>query len=278
MIVGQKRILSRIDQMASVGFPRFTILIGPEGSGRKTISRYINKKLNADISYIGISADEVRGIVDNSYFVKSPIVYVIADADKMSVAAKNSLLKITEEPPNNAYFIMTITDREYTLRTLLSRANVLYMDPYTEEELREYVNMPNMFTTQDKMPISSEGWNTLYKISGNIGRLEEFRSSDFQKLLDFCWKVAENIHNVSGANALKIVNSLKLKDSDSTGFDVGMFLDVMTYLYNSEIEPKYEAALSVRATLRCKEDLRIKGINKQATMDAWIFRIREIWR
>ena len=42
------------------------------------------------------------------------IIYLIQNADKMSLNAKNSLLKLVEEPPQQAYIIMELQQIENT--------------------------------------------------------------------------------------------------------------------------------------------------------------------
>lgn len=138
MMIGQERLLNRIDKMIGAGFPRFTIICGNKNSGRKMIANKIAKGLNAHLINSSIKVDDVREIIDLSYKQSEPTVYLLADVDKMSPAAKNALLKITEEPPRKAYFIMTLQDINNTLGTLKSRGTVLNIDPYTPDNLLDY--------------------------------------------------------------------------------------------------------------------------------------------
>ena len=139
-MIGQSNLLKKIDKLISNGFPRFVILKGPKGSGRTLLSREIANLLGVQLIPIGITVDEVREVINNSYRNTEPILYVLSDTDKMSLAAKNALLKITEEPPQKAYFIQTVTSLSNSLPTLVSRACVLNMDEYKEGELLQYLN------------------------------------------------------------------------------------------------------------------------------------------
>lgn len=60
------------------------------------------------------------------------------DIDSMSVSSKNALLKITEETPQNSYFIMTAETAESVLDTLFSRGRVFNILPYTKDNLRDF--------------------------------------------------------------------------------------------------------------------------------------------
>ena len=155
-MIGQERLLTRIDKMIEAGFPRFTIICGNKQSGRKTIARRIAKALGAYLINSSIKVDDVREIIDLAYKQTEPIVYLLADVDKMSPAAKNALLKITEEPPRKAYFIMTLQDINNTLATLKSRATVLNIDPYTPADLMKYAEDKEYKLTKEEQEIIFE--------------------------------------------------------------------------------------------------------------------------
>ena len=63
MIKGQLPIIESIDKMYQP--PAFTILVGAEGSGRKTLVRYMSEKLDLETVPIGNKVDDIR---DNLQF------------------------------------------------------------------------------------------------------------------------------------------------------------------------------------------------------------------
>ena len=129
-MIGQKRILADLEVLGA-RFPRFSIFVGPVGSGRKLIARRVAKQLQANLVILETRVDAIREAIDMAYKQKNSLVYLIPDADNMNSAAKNALLKVTEEPPRKAYFIMTLTDIDNTLPTLTSRGTLLHLAPYT---------------------------------------------------------------------------------------------------------------------------------------------------
>ena len=141
-MIGQANLQSRIDKLIeNRTFPRFSIFVGPKGSGKKTFVReLINSVTDGLYEECGIKVDDVRNLITDAYKIHSIAVYFIPDADSMSNAAKNALLKVIEEPPNNAYFIMTLEDESNTLPTILSRGIVFRMDRYTPYELIDYAS------------------------------------------------------------------------------------------------------------------------------------------
>ena len=85
------------------------LFVGPE-NGRKTIS-----------------VETVRNMRDNAYVLPNEAdrkVYIIDPADTMQDYAQNALLKILEEPPSYATFLLLCTTKASLLPTVLSRTAV----------------------------------------------------------------------------------------------------------------------------------------------------------
>lgn len=74
-------------------------------------------------------------------------VFIVADADRLTPEAQNALLKVMEEPPEYATFILCTTQREALLDTVLSRCVEVPFQPLAEEVICQYL--------QDCLPDSS---------------------------------------------------------------------------------------------------------------------------
>ncbi len=64
-------------------------------------------------------------------------ITLIRDAERMTVQAANSLLKILEEPPPGWVFFLTCTDPSLLLPTLVSRCQILRLRPLGVDTLKE---------------------------------------------------------------------------------------------------------------------------------------------
>ena len=137
--IGQSKAKQLIQEWKSRNsFPHFMLIVGEEGSGRKTISRHISKELNCHLELRpDLSASSIRQLIDIAYRTMSRILYVIPNADTMSIQAKNLFLKFTEEPPENTYIILTLNSLDNILPTLISRSQQIVLEPYTRQELAE---------------------------------------------------------------------------------------------------------------------------------------------
>lgn len=87
-----------------------------------------------------ISVDTVREITSEIYlkpFHFSKKIYLVKDADKMTVQAQNALLKVFEEPPSYAILILLTSNLSLLLPTILSRGTQVRFAPLTPLELKQ---------------------------------------------------------------------------------------------------------------------------------------------
>lgn len=278
-MIGQSNLLTYVNKLIEQGFPRFTIITGQKGQGKKILAKEISKKLNYPIVISGIKVDDIRNIIQLSYKQTEPIIYLIPDADKMSLGAKNSLLKVIEEPPNNAIFIMTLQTIENTLETIKSRCQELKMDMYNEVELTKFINIIN----PDINPMEKA---MLIDIAENYYEIEILNKYGILHFYNYVEKVVDNIYKVQSANSFKILDKINLKD-DNTKYDINLFLRTFKIICINrlvnliDVEDNNEFrnyARSITETSDILNQLSITGINKQALLDIWILNIRKIWR
>lgn len=271
-MIGQQHLQSQLMQLIENGtFPRFSIIVGPKGSGKKTLVHQIYQNFGVGIlSNIGTSVDAVRQCIAQSYIIRgNQAIYLFADADNMSNAAKNALLKVTEEPPNNAYFIMTLEDENNTLETIRSRGTVFHMDRYTPDEIGYYFyDKYHTNHGKDEEEIVKELCDT----PGDVDTLVKMGIHEFYNYVQL---VVDNIAEVSLANAFKIPSKVALKE-DAEGYDLKLFWRAFINIcFLTQTYDKWGPAVSI--TAKRLQDLRVKGINKQMLMDNWILEMREAW-
>lgn len=271
-MIGQSANKSYIKQcIENNSFPRFVIVTGERGSGKKTMAKYIAKQLKAYEIYPGNSVEAVREAIENSYKCAGTTAYIFPDADKMSIQAKNAMLKITEEPPRQAYFIMTVESMNNTLSTLKSRGTEIQMECYGTLELEQLIAEPN---DNDKLALA---------IATTPGQLEQLRSLNVTEFYAFCEKVLDNVATVTGVNAFKIGNNFKFKD-DGEGYDPVLFFECVKTIClrrcNPGISADYGKALidTIVATSNSQRELSLTGVKKDSTFDMWILKMRDIWK
>lgn len=266
-MIGQKRLLSNIRELQSGDkFPHFAIFVGPKGSGKKKL---LSEMFNG-VYLENNKVESVRKMIDMVYHLENT-TFIMPDADTMSLAAKNALLKVVEECPNNNYFIMTLEDKNNTLETIRSRAVIFLMDNYSSAELAEYVQL--------KYP-TEQNIDDLVELCDTPGEIDLVVSYGTKKFYSFVQKVIDNIILVSGANAFKIADNISFGNDDK--YDIKLFLKV----FSVECIRRFKIASDVDKLMYASwcsitsgyiDELMITGINKQLLFDAWILEIRESW-
>ncbi len=85
-----------------------------------------------------IGVDAVRLLKSDVYIRPNDLeykLYIIGHAERMTVQAQNSLLKILEEPPAGAIFFLLCENRAALLPTVLSRVQRLTMESFSDDVL-----------------------------------------------------------------------------------------------------------------------------------------------
>lgn len=273
MIVGQLNLINELERKVKNNtLPRFIIFVGPEGSQKLEMAQYIISILyHNKVIVDDISVDNIRNIINLSYKVSEPTVYIIPNVDKMSNASKNALLKVTEEPPNKARFIMTLEDINNTLPTIKSRATVYNMELFKPEELAEYYCKRY---TGDRAVLDNSEVLQIAETPYEIDLLVKYGIFEF---IGYINKVIENIATVSGANSFKIADKINLKDDDSK-YDLKLFWKGFMRICAKNLlqDIKYYAE-AIKITSDALSQININGINKQMLFDKWLLNIRSVW-
>jgi DNA polymerase-3 subunit gamma/tau len=129
--VGLEKETKVLAKLLKKGFPHALLLTGPSGNGKTTLARILVKKLKCsfqDFTEINAASsrgiDTVREIASNCK--KSPWggdarVWLLDEAHQLTSEAADGLLKVLEEPPDHAYFILATTNPHKLKTTIHTR-------------------------------------------------------------------------------------------------------------------------------------------------------------
>ncbi|GAK48377.1 DNA polymerase III subunit delta' [Secundilactobacillus oryzae JCM 18671] len=120
-----------------------------------------------------IKVDQVRFL--KSEFSKSAVegnqkVFIVADAEKMTTSAANSLLKFIEEPTGNTIAILTTSNRSLILPTILSRTQIVEFPKLSLTQLRE---------SAIESGIAKSTVNLAMAITNDIEQMKQFSENDW---------------------------------------------------------------------------------------------------
>ena len=254
-MIGQKNNINTLIQWrCNKSVPRFIIISGDIGSGRLTLAKVIIRMINAKGIIMGNSIAEVRETIENAYTITEPTCYIFRNSDDMSVSAKNALLKVVEEPPNNAYFIMTVQNIDNMLGTIKSRGTVIKMKPYTREEL--------LSATNDEI---------LLNYCSNIGQTME-DAENIKNAEYLVNEVFQAFRDKSGTQLLKACTNLRGKQTEKDKCDCTLFMRVFRKNILS-LDKSLLQSISIYHISRCMQELSRSTINKKASVECMLISI-----
>lgn len=122
-----------------------------------------------------ISVEEIRTQLNNDILIKpysSPRkIYIVDEADKLTVQAQNALLKTIEEPPEYGVIVLITNNADALLPTILSRCVILNIKPVKDSVLKRYL-MERLRVPDYKADLS------IAFARGNVGKAIALASSE----------------------------------------------------------------------------------------------------
>lgn len=205
--------------------PQFLIIQGPKNTGKTTLLLHLCKKFNLNYVKMKNGINDIRNLLD-VMAKNSNTVYHFKDFDSASIRAKNALLKITEEPIEGNYIVVTGSTQ---IKTLESRAQKLVMNSYSQSEMVDY--MSKYFTNFEfAKRLYCAGINTPSKV-------EKYHSyENLEPLLSLAYSVFDNITQITLDMCVELTSKF---DSKSGEYDaVHLFLTMLIGIIENEILTK----------------------------------------
>lgn len=208
-VIGHERIIEHFQDAVKLGrLSHAYILSGEEGAGKRLLAHLFSMALlcerknvspdsvpcmecrsckqaeghnHPDIIWVShekpgsIGVEDVRGQVVGDMQIKpysSPYkLYIIDEAEKLTVQAQNALLKTIEEPPEYGLVIFLTTNAEGFLPTILSRCVTFHLRPASNSDVMCYLT--------ERLSIGEERARLCAAFAqGNVGRAVRFASSE----------------------------------------------------------------------------------------------------
>lgn len=131
--------------------PHVFLLHGDTGCGKTTLARIIAAQTGCDsIDLKEINVADFRGIDTVREIIKSSRynsigggsrVWIFDEFHKSTNDAQNALLKLLEDTPSNAYFILCTTEKEKVIATIRGRCIELQVKPLNETEMQKLLRI-----------------------------------------------------------------------------------------------------------------------------------------
>ncbi len=132
--------------------PHALLLAGKPGVGLATIARFLAKDnlatfiqpldAKGQVNNSGtIGIENIRDLYDQTRSKQTTSkIFIIDNAERMSLGAQAAFLKLLEEPTQSTYFILTSHFPKQLLPTVRSRLQIITIEPITSEQTAEYLD------------------------------------------------------------------------------------------------------------------------------------------
>lgn len=281
-IIGNDKIKETLTK--SLEFNRVShsyMFIGTEGVGKKLFAKEFAKAIlclnnqdtktycnncksciefdtnnNPDYTYIEpeetkIKIDQIRNIqvkVSEKPIISKNKVYIIDNADTMTIEAQNCLLKTLEEPPEYVTMIMIGTNENNFLTTIKSRCTQIHFDKIADDQIKKYLlEKFNMQTFDEKIIDIIDGsikkaieinqnmhtYKVLENITNEIDKCDILElleiSEEIYKAKDIIFELLDNMNtmflkkakeNHRFANCIKVVEDTKKRLKANSNYDM----------------------------------------------------------
>lgn len=254
------------------------IIEGDTGIGKKTLAGYFAAmavcaegtacgnckqckqtiaEVNPDISVLTVGEKSSIGVDAVREFISTVAyrsihggrrVYIIHDADLLTVQAQNALLKVIEEPPKGVLFILLCKQKAQLLRTITSRSQILKLSPLPKEILSKIVPESREF----ELSYCKGNPGTLIRICADE-EFKEFRSSAIDVIAKVFTGSDEALYD-----AVDFFESNKERKDDLFSITLYVLRDVMykknglaKFIVNSDMVDVINAVSAVLTPVSC---------------------------
>jgi len=129
-----------------------------------------------------IKIEQIRDLKEAAYLRPMSArrrVFILSEAEKLSEAGANSILKVLEEPPLFSYLLLIAPSPDVLLPTIVSRCRVLTFLPITREEVERRLREEGQ--PDEKARVLS------FVAGGNLEKAAEFDWDEVQELRERTW-------------------------------------------------------------------------------------------
>ena len=240
-----------------------------------------------------ISVDDIRSQVNGDIMIKpysSPYkIYIIPEADLLTVQAQNALLKTIEEPPEYAIIFLLTENADSLLPTIRSRCVMLKLRNIKDKLVKKYL------MEQLQIPDYQADLCAAFA-QGNIGRAVMLAKSEhFNEIKEEAIQLLKYINEMELSeivSAIKEINKYKLEVTDYLDIitiwyrdvllykatkDVGslVFGDQLKYIKERASKSSYEGIETILESIK-KAKVRLKAnVNFDLVMELLLLTIKE---
>ena len=203
---------------------------GPDPCNECHSCRQADSGNHPDVKWIthekanSIGVDEVREQINNDIVIKPYSskykVYIIDEAEKMTVQAQNALLKTIEEPPEYAVILFLTNTLDVLLQTVRSRCIIMNLRSVDTKLIQQYLMQKYQLPDYQARVCAAYA-------QGNVGKAIMMATSEhFREMQDFLLRLLKRVDDME---VYEIVAAIH--DMTTYKMDIRDLIDLMMVWY-----------------------------------------------
>ena len=266
-VLGHEEVVKHLKNAAAMDKVSHSyIFAGEKGSGKKLLAKLFamtlqcekhgdepclqcsscKKAMNRnhpDIIYISHEKPNSIGIEDIREQLISDVsikpytgpykIYIVDEAEKMTVQAQNALLKTIEEPPAYAVILLLVNNGSTLLPTIASRCVTLNFKPVRDEVIKKYL-MEELHVPDYQAEVS------VAFAQGNVGKAKQIATAeDFTEMMDAAFRIlkrGQDMEVYEMVDAIKLLSEQKHTIYEYLDLYLVWFRDVLMFKATRQID------------------------------------------
>lgn len=266
-VLGHEEVIKHLQNAAAMDKVSHSyIFAGEKGSGKKLLAKLFamtlqcekhgkepclqcsscKKAMNRnhpDIIYVShekpnsIGIEDIReqliADVDIKPYTGPYKVYIVDEAEKLTVQAQNALLKTIEEPPAYAVIMLLVNNGATLLPTIASRCVTLNFKPVRDEVIKKYL-MEELHVPDYQAEVS------VAFAQGNVGRAKQIATAeDFAEMMEAAFRIlkkGKDMEVYEMVDAIKLLSGQKHTVYEYLDLFLVWFRDVLMFKATNQID------------------------------------------
>lgn len=230
-----------------------------------------------------INSSEIADILDICYqapYASDKKILVLRDANLIDVNMQNKLLKTLEEPPQNTYFLLLVTEDNKVLPTIKSRCRKWHLPSIAPAEIMQELEALGICPAEQRQIVAYAGGNCSLAINyaqnkefGELVRFTQDLLKNFRKsyqMVDFATKLYKMNDNFEEFLTILLKNC-----SDAVRVLAGQVVDNPTAFVLAR-DFSVDALCALVKNCGDFVEKRARNCNYNALVDSFLFMILEV--
>ena len=213
-----------------------------------------------------IKIDQIRQMLEKVYekpIISDKKVYIIDDAETMTVEAQNCLLKTLEEPPEYIVIILITSNESNLINTIKSRCLKLTFNPLENSEIKQYL--------EKNLDFQNVSETMLEIFEGSIGKALKVKEK--QELYN---NIETTLRNFSCESVIDLINNATeiYKEKEN----INEILEYFNIYFLKKAKEEYNNASKYVKAIEIVEDTKkrlVYNSNYDMTIDNLLINIWE---